>query len=218
MLLYDLSPNNLGMTLWGDFPTLVQLYKTIDEINEGSTLIEDKDGLLFALENNINRAFGGKKEVKEEIIATHPPYTHSCVMYGVRMVWPLILTQISLLRQAMAFMPTTKLQQASVYELEYIVEKGLQEAMGIEADEALSKLDCIHGSYKHIAETYNSRCVYFLKLPPESRLMLLPRIIESFDPMYEYLPQAKGSAFLKAGYLPQSVFALMPKEWPEVEW
>jgi len=71
----------------------------------------------------------------------------------------------------------------------------------------------------HVEKVINSRCRYFIDLPPKERLKMLPAVLESLDPMYEILgkhfaagrPDAISVATFKR-YADDSL------EWPEFRW
>lgn len=43
-------------------------------------------------------------------------------VYGVEILWPVILVQVGVLRHAMGFTPTNKAYQAAVFDLEHVIE------------------------------------------------------------------------------------------------
>jgi hypothetical protein len=70
--------------------------------------------------------------------------------------------------------------------------------------------------YSHLAAVLDSRCLYFIECPPAKRLATLPRLMETFDPMYALL--AEGRAVMRAGIITPDAFADGDREWPDFKW
>jgi hypothetical protein len=62
----------------------------------------------------------------------------------------------------------------------------------------------------------DSRCLYFIECPPAKRLATLPRLMETFDPMYALL--AEGRAVMRVGIITPDAFADGDREWPDFKW
>jgi len=213
MLEYRLTPHQAGVALWGDSAALVRLHEFIHHVVEECDQIEDKEGFVISLAYDIRKAYQGQRS---QDFRDHPE-TDRCSIYGVELLWPLLLVQVGVLRQAMAFMPTNKLDQAIMFEFEFVVECAVREAMPITADEVIHRirqLGCT--SYIHLDKVLDGRCRYFIELPANKRLKVLPRLMETFDPMYELLAGTGG--ITRAGYIAPEAFELDGQFWPDFEW
>jgi len=213
MLECKLTPHHAGVALWGDFGTLGRLHEFIHDVVEKSVYIEDKEGFVLGLAYDIRKADEGQRSQDYR-------FDHNddrCRIYGVEILWPVLLIQIGMLRQAMAFIPTTKLDQAIMFELEYVVESAVRAAMPTMAENVIHRIR-FNGSapYRHINSVLDSRCRYFIKLPVKQRLKVLPELMNTFDPIYAFL--SKTGAGLRPGAIPLSAFTENGEEWPDFEW
>ena len=95
MLEYKLTPHHAGMVLWGDFATLHRLHEFIHHLVEESRYIEDKEGFVLGLAYDVRKAFQGSRHRDYRDY----PDDDRCRVYGVEILWPLILVQVSVLRQ-----------------------------------------------------------------------------------------------------------------------
>jgi hypothetical protein len=70
--------------------------------------------------------------------------------------------------------------------------------------------------YAHLDAVLDSRSRYFIKHPAKTRLAVLHKLMETFDPMYSFLA-ARGQR-MRSGIIPPSAFANGLDEWPAFEW
>jgi hypothetical protein len=213
MLEYQLTPHHAGVALWGDFGTLERLHGLIHRIVENSGHIEDKEGFVLGLAYDIRKAYEGQRSQDYR----YDYNDDRCRIYGVEILWPVLLVQIGMLRQSMAFIPTNKLDQAIMFELEYVVESAVRAAMPIMAEDVIHRIG-FNGSapYRHIHSVLDSRCRYFIKLPVKQRLKVLPELMNTFDPIYAFL--SKTGAGPRPGAIPLSAFTENGEEWPDFKW
>lgn len=213
MLEYKLTPHHAGVALWGDFGTLDRLHEFIHDVVEKSVYIEDKEGFVLGLAYDMRKAYEGQRSQDYRSDRNDD----RCRIYGVEILWPVLLVQIGMLRQAMAFIPTNKLDQAIMFELEYVVESAVRAAMPTMAEDVIHRIR-FNGSapYSHINSVLDSRCRYFIKLSVKQRLKVLPELMNTFDPIYSFL--SKTGAGLHSGAIPLSAFTENGEEWPDFEW
>ncbi|MDF0607244.1 hypothetical protein HZU77_016660, partial [Neisseriaceae bacterium TC5R-5] len=180
MLYCQQTPNHAGLVLLGDFAALKSLHQFIHDVLRESSHIEDKQGFVRHLADDIAKALNHQHE---DVYFTRHDAANSPTRfnneryrsYALAILWPMLLTQVGLLRYAMAFMPTSKLDQAIMFELEHVVERGLREMIPITADEVLHCVRCIGGTaYTHLDYVVDSRCRYFIGLSASERLRRLP--------------------------------------------
>lgn len=212
MLNFELTPNHAGLTLWGDYATLERLYEFVHKVVAESSVIEDKEGFILDLAYDVRKAFQGQRSKRD--------MGHGgtrCKIFGVEILWPVILLQIGVLRHAMAFMPTNRFDQATMFELEHIVEAATRAAMPSTADKVIHHMSQIGAMPYHRLDTVlDSRCCYFIELPAKKRLTVLPKLMDTFDPMYAFL--AEQSATTRPEIIPPDAFAAGDCEWPDFEW
>jgi hypothetical protein len=110
-----------GVTLWGDAYDLEHLYDTIHAIDNDQILGSGVSDFLLGLAYDIRHAYQDERLVKL-FDSNHPEKIH---YKGVQILWPIFLVQVSLLRHAASYHPTTRAQQADLYRLEAITEKAL---------------------------------------------------------------------------------------------
>lgn len=106
MLRYELTPNNAGFVLWGDSEALDELHQLIHFLVDESPLIEGKDGFMLSLAYDIRKAREGCRRTEQYEYEGHDTYN----IYGVELLWPLILIQLALFRRSMAYIEVNKKQ------------------------------------------------------------------------------------------------------------
>lgn len=213
MLEFELTPKHAGLRLWGDYFALKRLYDFVHHVVEESSAIEDKEGFVLGLAYDIRKAFQGQRSRSFRA----DPNDDGCHVYGVEILWPVLLVQVALLRQALAFIPTNRLDQAIMFELEHVVEAAVRKAMPITADEVIHRMQRIGTApYTHLDSVLGSRCRYFIERPAKERLKVLPRLMETLDPMYPFLV-ADGTA-IRPGVIPPDAFVEGNRGWPDFEW
>nr|WP_312464201.1 hypothetical protein [Pantoea endophytica] len=84
MFLFELTPNNGGIVLWGDTASLNELYELIHYIVDESPLIKNKDGFMLALAYDIRKAREGQRRTDEYLY----DYSKTYELYGVELLWP----------------------------------------------------------------------------------------------------------------------------------
>ena len=68
----------------------------------------------------------------------------------------------------------------------------------------------------HLDLILDSRCRYFIEIPAERRLAVLPKLMETFDLAYGML--AEQGATFRSGIIPPSAFANDDRDWPDFDW
>ncbi|EGC7113125.1 hypothetical protein H9T43_002302 [Salmonella enterica] len=181
MLRYELTPNNAGFVLWGDSEALGELHQLIHYIVDESPLVRVKDGFMLSLAYDIRKAREGYRQVEQYQHEYHDTYK----LYGVKLLWPLVLIQSSILRNAMGYIPTDKNQLSVMYGFEYLLELALKESNPIISDDIMQIARYTSGSdFNFIEDNIDSRCCYFINLSPAQRKKQLASIIHSFDSLW----------------------------------
>jgi uncharacterized protein DUF6904 len=209
------TKQNAGVTLWGDPWALRALYNLVHRVNDESLLIENKEGVMMGLAYDLRKAFEGSRSKSHR-----DDGKDKCPIYGVKILWPVLITQMGLLRKSMAFMPTTRLDQAVMYEFEAIIEMAVASKIPGQEKNVMDQMQQISAIPGYIEKLLDSRCRYFIELSPKQRLKMLLPLLTTFDPMY--LPLAsrrqEGDATM---IIPPEVFksfADAGADWPEFKW
>jgi len=213
VLEFKLTRHHAGLSLWGDYAALHTAHALVHRIVNESVVIEDKEGFVLGLAYDLRKAFEGQRSKARRL----DPSSSSGAIYGVEILWPVILVQLGTLRHAMGFIPTNRLEQAIAFELEHVVETALRAAVPGRADEILGWMGRIGAAPPaHVDALLDSRCLYFIECSPAKRLAALPRVLESLDPMYSFLADHGGSS--RPGFIPPAAFADGDREWPDFKW
>lgn len=181
MLRYDLTPNNAGIVLWGDSEALHELHTLIHTIVDESPVIKIKDGFMLALAYDVRKAREGQRREDQY------QYEHkdSYQLYGVELLWPMVLIQTAILRNAMGYMETDKNQLSVMYAFEYLLESALKELMPAGSDAVLQAARFAADSdLMFVEDCIDSRCCYFIDLSPAQRKKQLTRILCSCDSLW----------------------------------
>ncbi|MHA6678656.1 DUF6904 family protein [Enterobacter cloacae] len=181
MLRYDLTPNNAGIVLWGDASALNELHTLIHTIVDESPIIKIKDGFMLSLAYDIRKAREGYRRDEPYQYERQDNYQ----LYGVELLWPIVLIQTAILRNAMGYMETDKNQLAVIYAFEYLVESALKELMPANFEAILQAARFAADSdLMFVEDCIDSRCCYFIDLSPAQRKKQLTSILCSCDSLW----------------------------------
>jgi len=126
MLQGEPTKNGTGISIFGDFGDLANLYEVVHEIantvDESNLNLKAQCQLLMNFAYEIRKAYSGQR-LKEKI--TYGVDEIEYQYFGFQIVWTDILIFISTLRNNAGFIQTDKFQQANLYMLEHIVEESL---------------------------------------------------------------------------------------------
>ncbi len=167
MLRYELTPNNAGFILWGDSEALNELHELIHYIVDESPLIKVKDGFMLSLAYDIRKAREGNRRVEQHQYDQHDTYK----LYGVELLWPLVLVQSSILRNSMGYIfRQTKTSCLSCMPFEYLIESALTESERTTSNDIMLTVKYASDSdFNFIEDNIDSRCCYFISLSPEQK-------------------------------------------------
>ncbi|STV60953.1 Uncharacterised protein [Klebsiella pneumoniae] len=181
MLRYELTPNNAGFILWGDSEALNELHELIHYIVDESPLIKVKDGFMLSLAMIFVKH--GKVIVVLSNISMIKHDTYK--LYGVELLWPLVLVQSSILRNSMGYIQTDKNQLSVMYAFEYLIESALTESERTTSNDIMLTVKYASDSdFNFIEDNIDSRCCYFISLSPEQRKKQLISIVRSFHSLW----------------------------------
>ena len=174
MLQYEISDCNGGFVLWGDYEQLRSLHMLAMELSKDSVITQD-EGLLPALAYELRKAYEGLRRVDKQRSGDD-----EITIYGADMYWPTFISQVSLLRTALAYVDSSKWQQGNMYLIEYLLEGALAAAFPEQSQRLLQGYQRLIGiNERSISDLLGSRSGYFLVQKPGSRKNVLPEVIES---------------------------------------
>ncbi len=141
MLLYRLLDGHKGLLLMGDHTTMAMLREIALDVDLRTPLLQNKDDgtPLSALAYEARKAY----EHKREVIHAPEELPNQGPLCGVEMFWPSLLAQQRLLRMSLAYIDHGKRHQAITYALEAVVEDGLKDAFGDDAQSILRQVDSL---------------------------------------------------------------------------
>jgi hypothetical protein len=183
MLSFELLKNHEGLRLLGPSDTLRGFHAILHDVNERSPIILEKEGVFLALAYDVRKAYEGqrikRKPARDEVDAG--------TLFGVDLLWPLLLMQCRMLRTALGFIDTTKRHQAYAYALEAVVEDGLRADFG-------GDHEVIHSEYLRMSPTHpnfyrdmTARIEIYTGWSMRERQRRLANLLETMDPMYPFL-------------------------------
>jgi len=179
MLEYEPTKRNGGFILWGDYSTLKPIHSLIMDVSQKSPVL-NSEGLLPALAYDIRKAYEGRREQDKQTV-----WDDEITVYGVEQVWPTFITQVALLRTALAFAPFSKNQHGLTYLIEAFLDDMLRSVFPAQATAILrNHMDLIGQQEAQLSPLLGSRVSYFLELAPAKRRDNLSAIIASMDPLY----------------------------------
>ncbi|WP_345830890.1 hypothetical protein AAGR08_23420 (plasmid) [Pantoea sp. BRR-3P] len=178
MFRFELTPNNGGIVLWGDTASLNELYELIHYIVDESPLIKNKDGFMLALAYDIRKAREGQRRTDEYLY----DYSETYQLYGVELLWPLVLLQAAILRSSMSYIETDKAKLSVMYAFEFVLESALKQLIPERFEDVIKTAkNASNSDFDWVEDNIDSRCCYFINLSPKGRKENLDKILNSFD-------------------------------------
>ena len=180
MLRYKLLKNHGGITLIGDYDSLNVLHEIVHDVNKRSPIIRNKEGSFLGLAYDVRKAFERQREIYEP-----PKFEPEVgVMYGVQILWPVLLVQHRMLRQSLAFIDSTKKHQAITYALEWVIENALEDDFGLNAPAIKEQWNRIDTTDSYPEKHLISRGGLFSSWSKAQRAKLTANLLASLDSMY----------------------------------
>ena len=137
----------------------------------------------------------------------------------MQILWPVIIAQVALLRAGMAFIPTDRMDQSVMYELEHLVARAVREAPPAGADEILEQMKRLGEAHAHVETVIDSRCGYFVSLPSKQRVAQLAMLLASLDSMYGFrVEMATRNGVDGVIALDRFEPYAAGAEWPDFQW
>jgi hypothetical protein len=139
----------------GDSEALNELHELIHYIVDESPLIKVKDGFMLSLAYDIRKAREGNRREQHQY-DQHDTYK----LYGVELLWPLVLVQSSILRNSMGYIQTDKNQLSVMYAFEYLIESALTESERTTSNDMLTVKYASDSDFNFIEDNIDSRCCF----------------------------------------------------------
>lgn len=118
----------------------------------------------LSLAYDIRKAREGCRRTEQYEYEGHDTYN----IYGVELLWPLILIQLALFRRSMAYIEVNKKQLSLMYSFEHILEAALKKLMPESWEDLIRTAKCASDSdFRSIESNLDSRCCYFANLQPK---------------------------------------------------
>lgn len=214
MLTCSLLKNHAGVLLTGDYNTLKALHEVVHEVNERSPLVKDKEGSFLGLAYDARKAY----EQRREVLKPPKDFPEVGIRFGVQVLWPVLLVQCRILRSSLAFMDTTKMQQAVAYNLEAVIESALAEDFGPESEVLIDRWMMINPAHPWPEEKLDSRGAIFCSWTKAERRERLAGLLASLDPMYPttYPIWSRGGNTTLLS--PDELDSWADVEWPDPKW
>lgn len=214
MLSHRLLKNHAGILLTGDYTSLRTLHEVVHEVNEKSPVVADKEGLFLALAFDARKAY----ERQREVIKAPEHFEEIGTRYGVKILWPVLLLQCRMLRASMAFMDTTKWQQAVAYNLEAVIESALRDDFGAQSKVLVERWMQLDPAHPWPEEKLDSRGAIFSSWTKAERRKRFAGLLASLDPMYPtFYPMWLNSGD-KTLVSPEELDSWDGADWPDPGW
>lgn len=214
MLAYSLMKNHAGVLLTGDYCSLRTLHEVVHEVNERSPLVKDKEGALLGLAYEVRKAY----EEQRKVIKPPEQYPEIGPRFGVEMLWPVLLVQSRILRSSIAFMDSSKWQQAIAYNLEAVIESAIEADFGAQAVVLLERWMRIDPGHPGVADKLDSRGAVFCSWTKAERRKRLAGLLASFDPMYPGFYSIRTRSGDLTLLSPEELDSWAGVEWPDPKW
>ena len=165
-----------GIILYGDYWDLKNLHSTFHDAVGDESFDDQSSDFVLALAYDVRKAY---ERQRERLNATHFD-DETISYYGVKILWPIFLVQVGLLRWMAAFRPTTKSHQADLFRLEACADEALEKydpSIGKQCSEWLS-------TFRGFPTHYNFDLIYAWTReyvsrgkPGKIRFKLLPDVL-----------------------------------------
>lgn len=214
MLSYQLLKNHAGLLLIGDYTSLRWIHEVVHDVNERSPLIKEEDGPFLGLAYDVRKAY----EQQREILPPPAGYDEMGVRYGVKILWPVLLVQQRMLRVSLAYLDHSRRHQAITYALEAVIEEGLLEDFGPEAEKLINWWQRLDPAHPSLLERLDGRGAIFCSWSKTERKRRFAELLASFDPLYESHYAARTGRGEIGLLSPQELDRWQNAEWPDPRW
>ena len=208
MFAFDVLKNHAGIALLSDYSSLRQLHEIVHDINERSPIIHNRDESAFlGLAYDLRKAYEGQREV----YPAPDGFDEVGTRYGVKILWPVLLTQQRMLRVSLGYMDHGKFHQAAAFELEGVIEEALKRDFGTTAPDVIDAWHRLDPLAPDFFDRLDPRGALFCSWTKAQRKRSLPMLLHSFD--------ALTSSFRGVDEMgdatPEAIDQWVGREWPD---
>lgn len=214
MLSYQLLKNHAGLLLVGDYTSLRELHQAVHEVNKRSPFIKDDGGPFLGLAYDARKAY----ELQREILPPPQGFEEIGTRYGVQILWPVLLLQHRMLRVSLGYLDHGKRLQATTYALEAVIEEGLREDFGKQAQTLIDLWQRLDPTDPTFFDRLDSRAAIFCSWSKAERRRRFVALLASFDQMYETLYALRANRGEQGELGPSELALWENKEWPDPHW
>ena len=171
-----------GITIFGDYYDLKSIHESIHSLVQDGPFSPSLGDFVLGLAYEVRRSYQNDRQNK-----VFGRDSLDQVSYrGFDSLWPVILVQISLLRWAAGFVPTSRAIQSDLYRLESCIEIALSEISPQLSHDCLNWIRTLNGlpeNYLIEFITHQSR-IYVTKYNTKSkRLQVILQLLEEINPI-----------------------------------
>lgn len=185
----QLTPNNVGIELFGSKECLISLYDAINLAIPEDELLENNENVCFllGLTYDIRKAYSGYREQHFDIQPIDPKTSDACTMetfYGFTVVVPIVIAQIHVLSDYTAELDKDgPIYQTITSFINTVLEaiKSKSEESGVKAKTWLTNTPKFSEEYNFSVINFLSAAKYIQYFPIENRLQSLPDLLSEFS-------------------------------------
>jgi len=207
-----------GATIYGDYYDLRGLHETIHSLVRDAPIKEVTSEFVLGLAYDLRHAYQGDRETEAFGVDELDTVKYA----GVRVLWPILIPQVALLRWSASFAPTTKADQANLYRLEYCAESSLSEYDPKTGALCVELFSLFHGLPEDYLFEFVTECArrYIVEGPAgKSRFRRLPTILRMLAPMSSEYRDFRDRIMRIASEKGCNAHELQAKDdWPAFRW
>ena len=213
------TPTNhgAGITFYGDYFDLSAIHETVHKV-AGQSWVEQRAGdYMLGLAFEIRKAIEGQREKRNFGIGSLDKVTYR----GCSILWPVIITQVSMIRYFAAYRTTDHKDQACLFLLEDCIITSLlafDAKVGKTCAELLLRFRPLPNNYLFSFTTEACRH-YLFDFSEKKRFQHLPEVLgmlDSWSPEYKAYAAQIEKAATQHGCKPHEIET--DAEWPKFKW
>jgi hypothetical protein len=210
-----------GIEIFGDYHDFTDLHETIHRLADENGPLDGGQGeFALSLAYEVRHAYQGDRGVHKFIGDIY--HSESAIYYSFKMLWPIFLVQLGLLRWAAGFQPTTREYQANLFRLEACAESALisyDPFVGRRCLEWLTRFQWF--SDKYLLQYVQNCSLQYVTVGKAGKIRFkeLPEILRMLSPFskeYRAFEEYLQSIAKEKGCRPEDLTDI--EEWPEFKW
>jgi hypothetical protein len=202
---FELLKNHEGVLILGGTGDFRRFHELIHDVNDRSPIIVDKEGVFLGLAYDFRKAFEGQRHIRKGK-AGHPVETG---LVGFEILWPTLLIQSRMYREALGFIDSGKHHQVLAYSLEATVEEGLAQDFASRSGVIQEAYRMLDPGHPFLESKATSRIEHWYRWNKKEREARILELLESLDPSFESMYQYG----MRAG----KAYSMSPAEWDAIE-